>query len=174
MSRRWRASRDPERRAGRPASLLALLLLLAPGCAPRAVEVFTLESLPLSRPVDAGSFSGFLEPERAVVRDSVQFGELWRRAHAHLVPVPPLPSIDFERNMVIVAALGKRSTGGYAVAIRDVDATSGRVIVSVDVTTPGERCMVTMAESSPFDLVVVPVRSGTVEFHERTRRDDCR
>jgi hypothetical protein len=100
-----------------------------------------------------GSFdenSGLVDSMRTVVRDTAAWRALWMQINRPFIPAPTLPSIDFDRDMVIVAALGAQPTGGYGIMIESVEEDSAGVAVSVVRSAPG------------------PMTKRPVHFRERT------
>lgn len=82
--------------------------------------------------------------------------------------------MDFDRDVVIRAAMGTRNTGGYAIEIRQVAAASGRLFAVVVETSPGDRCGVTEALTQPVDVVLVPGMAGReVAFSTREEVHTC-
>ncbi|MEA2706153.1 MAG: hypothetical protein QOH22_941 [Gemmatimonadaceae bacterium] len=121
------------------------------------------------------SNSGFDKPERIVVRDAAVWRALWSQIYLRSAPVPAPPDIDFSREMVVVVALGSRSTGGYGILLEEAseDGPSGTAI-AVRSTSPGSSCAVTLAFTQPVDVARLPLRQGDVRFVERAQVFDCK
>ena len=58
--------------------------------------------------------SGIGQSERLVVRDNATWQTVWTSIWRGMMPTPALPNVDFTKEMVIIAARGTRSTGGYS------------------------------------------------------------
>ena len=84
-------------------------------------------------------YAGIGDPLRAVIRDSVAWRELWTRINRPFVPAPALPTIDFAREMIVVAALGSRPNAGYDVVIESAEQDSAGIQISVRVGVAGGR-----------------------------------
>ncbi|MCC6348335.1 MAG: protease complex subunit PrcB family protein [Candidatus Eisenbacteria bacterium] len=97
--------------------------------------------------------SALHEPLRTACFDEAGFAELWNRAFADRGTVPAPPAVDFAREFVVVAALGERSSGGYAIEISGALLENGAVVVGVLSTSPGKNCPVTLALTQPLDIV---------------------
>lgn len=95
--------------------------------------------------------SGIGEARRMVIRDANGFAQIWSELGAG-----DRPEVDFTQNVVVVAALGPRPTGGYEIAISRVGQADGQLNIEVVETTPGPNCVTTGAETQPVDVVVVP------------------
>lgn len=118
-----------------------------------------------------GSFddnSGLVDSLRIVVRDSVAWRSLWAQINRPFIPPPTLPAIDFDRDMIIVAALGAKPTGGYGIMIEGAAEDSSGIEVSVVLSAPGNGCALEAARTEPVDLARMPVTKRPVRFRERT------
>ncbi|MCC6158657.1 MAG: protease complex subunit PrcB family protein [Deltaproteobacteria bacterium] len=116
-----------------------------------------------------GQYSGWTRAQRLLVRDEASWEQLWARVHTPLASPPPLPPVDFARQVVVGVALGSRPTGGFSVDIVGVKRVGDRLIVRLRETQPAPGSMVTEAFTQPYALVVVdlegPVPAGLrVEF----------
>jgi hypothetical protein len=100
---------------------------------------------------------------REVVRDAEGWKLLWRAMRGRSMPLPDVPEIDFQRHMVIGVFMGTKPSGGYAVRITRI-VQNDKIVVSVKQTAPGPDDMVTMALTSPYHVVVVPLSKKPIEF----------
>ncbi|MCA1567037.1 MAG: protease complex subunit PrcB family protein [Acidobacteria bacterium] len=98
-----------------------------------------------------GGHSSVRESFIAVARDAQTYG-LLRRLHDKL---PELGADFFKSNAVVAAFLGQRRSGGYGVRITRASAPGGGVRVSEK--TPAKDAFTTMALTSAFQIVSVPV-----------------
>jgi PrcB C-terminal len=135
-------------------------------------------SLPMvrlrSEPYSFTFYSGFDKPARLVVRDALTWQVVWNQIYLRQSPVPPLPPIDFSREMMVVVALGSHSTGGYSILLDSAaEAANNGIAVIVDSSSPGSNCIVTEAFTQPVDVARVPLRHGAVSFVERSHVSDC-
>ncbi len=117
--------------------------------------------------------SGLEEPARVVVRDAQTWSALWTRIVANSGPKPPVPSIDFSREMLIVAAMGTRGSGGYSIRVGGVSSSSTELVATVIATSPGRSCPTTQAITSPVDIVRVPSSKLLVRFVEQQVVNEC-
>ena len=105
-------------------SLCALLVIANPG-----LNVIQANQKDPGRPVPvtslAPTISGqrtsmttglFMDQLRLVVRDRNTWVQVWNRINSR-PDSPPLPEIDFSREMLVVAAMGWRPTSGYRIVI---------------------------------------------------------
>ena len=116
--------------------------------------------------------SGVTAPETIVIRDAVAWSGLWARIYATVDPIPPLPEVDFTREMIVAAALGTRATGGYNVLLTQATEDANGIQIHVLETSPGANCFNTQALTQPIDLGrvdrrEVPVHFGVMQHVER-------
>lgn len=62
-------------------------------------------------------FGGITERMRLVIRDRDKFDELWQQLNRFQSYKPPLPEVDFSREMILVAAMGQQPTSGYEIIL---------------------------------------------------------
>ncbi len=118
--------------------------------------------------------SGIHGARRQVIRDPVTWGAVWAEIHAGQGAPPPVPDVDFTFDMVLLAAMGDRPSGGYAIRSDALFlAPDGAIITGVTSTTPGPGCATTAGITQPVDAVVVS-RSASISFTERTMQFVCR
>jgi len=113
-------------------------------------------------------------PARIVVRSAAALADVWARLYAGVPQPPPLPAVDFAREMVLVAALGARPSGGHGVAIARAALDGGVLRVEVVETRPGAGCMTTQVITYPVAAARVALHDGAVEFVDRVETNDCR
>lgn len=117
--------------------------------------------------------SGLNQRSRTVLRSQNEWADSWSRAHALLSPAPAVPPLDFDARIVVLAAMGQRLSGGYAIEITSVHQDGDDLFVSVQETQPGPGCVVTGALTAPVHAVSVPRVGGTVRFVETEVARDC-
>ena len=92
------------------------------------------------------------EARREVIRDNAAWAKLWGEVQDMRRLAPP---VEFERQMVLLAALGERRTGGYAVEIVRAEVVEGTLVVHVRETSPVPGARTTMALTAPLHAVMV-------------------
>jgi hypothetical protein len=120
------------------------------------------------------SYSGYTERERLVIRTPEQWSAAWARITQGSSSAPSAPAVDFDHEMVVLVAMGRRPTGGYSITVDGVYDSGGRIFAEVREKSPGAGCIVTQAFTAPIDAVRVPRRDGTVIFVERAETVVCR
>ena len=114
------------------------------------------------------TYTGLADSLRAVVRDSVRWSQLWERINQPFFPRPALPRVDFNREMIVVAALGARPSGGYDVVIESVAQDSAGIEVALRRASPAPGCPVSAVTTQPADVARIPASEQPVRFRERS------
>jgi len=117
---------------------------------------------------DAG---GMRDSVRLVVRDRAAFEVLWRSATRGQASPPPLPAIDFTREMVVAVGAGRMTPSDHirVDSVGGVRQGGGREALMVLVRTT-EGCERFLAAAWPLQLVRVRRHDGPVLFVERRAR----
>ncbi len=115
---------------------------------------------------------GLAERGEQVVRDPAAWSALWRRMTAGQSP-SSIPTVDFGGEMVLVAAMGLRSSGGYAVTIDRVESTAAGLTAYVTHQSPGPRCGAITAVTQPVDVARIPRSDRPVRWNVREVVRDC-
>ena len=104
--------------------------------------------------------SGVRDPIEAVARNQTEWSALWKR-HASIEPnPPPLPAIDFSKEIVVAVFLGEKPTGGHDVEIVSTERSDGTLLISFVEKSPRPGGMVTQAFTQPFHIVRVAAQSA--------------
>ena len=117
--------------------------------------------------------SGFDTRERFVVRDSGTWATTWTRLLGSHSPRAPLPAVDFSREMIVVASMGTRSSGGYTMGVDSVFAARDTVFFHVREQSPGSRCGTTAALTSPVGLARVERTDRPIGFVTSNVVSEC-
>ncbi len=133
-------------------------------------QVLSVEVIP---EVHNAVISGIRDGRRTVIRTASEWEEFWREFTGAIVPAPDPPAIDFDVLMVIVAAMGERSTGGYSIAIEDVTDREDGVTARVVESSPGANCVLAQVITAPVTAVSVTRREGSAVFVEETKTEEC-
>jgi hypothetical protein len=117
------------------------------------------------------------EPLRLVVRDEAGWRALWERIHGAGKDAPPLPVVDFGRDMVIAVSTGKQATGGYGVVVRGsrqkdekgetVEKGGIKLAIVVDLRKPKPGAILTQQVTHAFQVVRHLRFDGEVVFEEK-------
>jgi len=119
------------------------------------------------REIATGAASGIEEPSRLAIRDKKAW-EAWWREHTKNTfdPENPnkAPDIDFDKETILVATMGMRTSGGFSIHFGEIHKEGGTLKVTLKTQSPGPGDMVTMALTHPFAIIAIPKHDGPVEF----------
>ena len=79
--------------------------------------------------------------------------------------IPP-PEVDWSREMVLVAAVGKRSEAGDSIEIRRVLETGNGAQVTLFERIPGDFCSPASKAHYPVHVIVAPRTGDPIRFSE--------
>ncbi len=117
--------------------------------------------------------SGIDEPENFVLRDPEGWATAWQRIQIRSRPAPAMPVVDFEREMIVVAALGRQRSGGYTIRVDRAYREGPKTVIIVQAESPGEGCIVTNALTSPVDIARLPLSAEPVEIRVESSPREC-
>ena len=123
--------------------------------------------------IESGSHSGHSSLRYYVIQDAQTWADLWGEHVQFIVEPPPVPEVDFSENMVVAVFMGEASTGGYAIRICDIVDTGSFIVVKVEKTEPGPRCIVPMVLTQPYHIVQMAKTDKPVTFDITTRILEC-
>jgi len=125
------------------------------------------------RTIAKGAFSGIRAPLNTVVTNEIQWTEVWGKHSVNEKQVEAAPKIDFNKESVILAAMGEKRTGGYAIEVFAVEDSAASYVVRVRTKAPKPGGFQLQALSAPFHIVAVPKISKPVHFKlEATEGND--
>ena len=115
---------------------------------------------------------GISQRARLLIRNRDEFNELWYQIMRPVSNKPPLPEIDFSREMIIVAAMGKQPSR-YGILIDsacEVDNQLEVLVHSIKLPTCGAEAGL---PPEPVDIVRLPKTDLPVVFREIEVTLDC-
>ena len=156
---------------------IVIIAGLAIGCTGTISSPPTGTRVPLTRlsstPFSFSLYSGIGQPERLVIRDDATWHTVWASIWSGVTPMPATPNVNFTKEMVIVAALGSRSTGGYSIVVDSAMAISAGVTVWIGSSSPGARCLTTQAFTAPVDVARIQRIEEAVRFIDVPKVVQC-
>jgi hypothetical protein len=115
--------------------------------------------------IEQGQHSGIKSRWMTALKRKADWQELWNKHTSNQHPQPPLPKIDFKKEMVIAVFPGGHTSGGYSVHITNVEATrTGIEVTYKHMGSGGIGGGVTTALSEPFHIVRVKTSKKSVNF----------
>lgn len=151
----------------RPMSFICsiLIAMLFSVTAPTAEDAPQPGPLPL-RTLAKGGFSGIQQPLQQVITDPAQWEKIWTAHNAGRKSEQARPEIDFTKEMVIVAAMGRKNTGGYSIEISKAEPSGGKLMIYVTRKAPRPGGMSLQALTAPFHMAALPKTDLEPEFVE--------
>ncbi len=120
-----------------------------------------------------GYSSGHTSPAYYVIQDTETWTGVWNQHVQFMVfPLPP-PAVNFSKHTIIAVFMGKVSTGGYGIEVYDMVDVGSSIIVKVEKTEPGPRCIVTQALTQPYHIVRIAKTDKEVSFETTTTIIEC-
>ena len=137
-------------------------------------EVVDLRPLPGFGDVGGGALL-VVHTSRAgrVFRSEAEWVSYWKEIIQYSDPVPALPAVDFEHEVVLLALMGRQPSSGYSVAMDSLIVEGDSATVFANGVTPGKGCGVFAAVSCPWVGKVVPNRNARWVFSWAYNRRDC-
>lgn len=115
---------------------------------------------------------GITERSRLIIRNRNEFSQFWDQVTNSSSYKPPLPEVDFSREMILVAAMGERPSSGFEILIDGACEVNKQVEVSV--RSLSFTCGMQLAVlTAPVDIVRMPRTELPVVFKETEVTQDC-
>lgn len=130
--------------------------------APRPEPPVSMRAVTDDQFVLADNANVFADSTRTLVKDTVEWKRIWSQATSRQPSPPARPTIDFSKEMVVLAAAGRKKPGD--VIHVDSVGTRGDLTVIVIRTTKG--CQSFASDAFPFEMARLPRADGRVQFRE--------
>ena len=138
---------------------------LSLACLFNCVSANGAQSLPI-RSLKKGAFSGIREVKQEIVKSADAWEKLWKQHATAAGESDKIPAVDFSKEMVVVATMGTKRSGGYTIEIVGVEARDKALKISVKKSSPPPDAMTIQALTAPFHFVAVPKSNLKPEFVE--------
>lgn len=93
---------------------------------------------------------GKTEKSYEIIKDNVTLVKLYEAVND-----PQVPKVDFSKERIVALFMGEKSSGGYAIKVKNVSEKGGKIYVAVEEIKPGSGDIVTMSFTSPFTIVKI-------------------
>ena len=123
------------------------------------------QTLPI-RSLKKGAFSGIREAKEEFVKSADAWEKLWKQHSSAVGQSEKIPAVDFSKEVVVVATMGTKRTGGYSIEIVGAEAKDKTLKISVKKSSPPPDAMTIQALTAPFHFVAVPKSNLKPEFVE--------
>ncbi len=119
--------------------------------------------------IDAGNASGIEGAISTTLRDAQAWRTFWKHHKSCEIPMPSLPDVDFEKEIVIIYMLGEKSRGSTRVHIESVE--DDGTALNVSVATKSSTGLSTTVMCNPFTIIKVQAdKLRSVNFSLRALR----
>lgn len=138
---------------------------LSLACLINCVAANGAQTLPI-RSLKKGAFSGIREARQEVVKTANAWEKLWKQHATAAGESDKIPTVDFSKEMVVLATMGTKRSGGYTIEIVSVETKDKTLKISVKKSSPPPDAMTIQALTAPFHFVAVPKSNLKPEFVE--------
>lgn len=126
------------------------------------------------RTVAKNTNGGLQELKQEVYTNQTAFEKVWKLAWSNFSDPTPVPSIDFNKDVVVLVALGMRNNGGYQLKINSVSEETNEIIVDYTETTPNPKCIYSQSIVFPYEFVSFTKTSKKVVFKSGSKVGECK
>lgn len=95
-------------------------------------------------------YQGKTEKSYEIIKDNASLVKLYEAVND-----PQVPKVDFSKERIVALFMGEKSSGGYAIKVKNVSEKGGKIYVAVEETKPGSGDIVTMSFTSPYTIVKI-------------------
>ena len=121
--------------------------------------------------IDTGNTSAIEDTLATSLRDAQSWSTFWKHHKSCEIPTPPLPEVDFEKEIVIIYVLGEKPRGSTWVHIESVE-DDGKAL-NVAVATRSSTGPSTTVMCNPFTIIKVQAdKSRSVNVFLRALRPE--
>lgn len=113
--------------------------------------------------------SGFQVPLEKFVTTEKEWVELWGQRQDPKDKKRQHPAVDFDRDVVVVAALGPQPGTGYNIEITRIKKTKEEIQIYVRRTAPPPEALKAGNPTSPFVLIRMPKPDRFVRFMDEPK-----
>jgi hypothetical protein len=154
-------------------AILAGALFTACGSSPAAVETVETPTAVHLTVIAAAQQSDVQEARRLVIRDRETWARIWAELQGPQTTPVALPEADFARELVLVAALGRKPTSGYSVEFGTIRTDGDALEVQVKKEAPGLKCGTAQVLTSPYAVAKTARTDDPVKFIELETTRNC-
>ena len=107
-----------------------------------------------------------------VIRNAAQWERIWQKTCADVCGADPIANVDFDKQVVLVSALGDRPTG-VSIILSAAHWTSQGLEIDVVEEFPSAQCVLTMAENRAIDIAIIERTDRPILFRHRRVETTC-
>lgn len=117
-------------------------------------DVETRQQAPLARQITASDYCGLTAPG-LVYLNSLNELKAFRSLNGQMLSLDSAASLDFQREHLLVVAMGRKNTGGYGLTLTDAVMEGSTLAVITRVRAPAPDSIVTQALTTPCVVLAV-------------------
>lgn len=102
----------------------------------------------------SGALCDITNPRQVLIKNQSDFGKLWQESFS-FTSIESKPVVDFTTKWVIAAYLGKVTSGGHTIEVKDISSNENTYRVILKHNKPGSGCVTTAAIEYPFIFVSI-------------------
>lgn len=122
------------------------------------------------RVLNEGQTSGFQAGMEKFVSSEKDWVSIWLEREGNVKTRTPHPRVDFDKFVVVVVAMGKKPTAGYAIEVTRVERTKDDIQIFLRKTVPKEGAVLAQKVTSPFALVRIEKPDRPVVFLDEPKK----
>lgn len=154
-------------------TLLLVVLVLIAGCSGDSDPTSPDGPVPFAQ-VAKEQFSGVMQRRAEVIALQSRWVQVWDEITSNRSPKPPLPNVDFEKELLILAAYGNTGDSCRDVQIEKVDRVNGALAVSILDKQRAANCPVCPpVTAQPVHVVSIPRAATGVSYSWRPTTIAC-
>lgn len=114
----------------------------------KSVKTIPMEDLEL---LSSSGYSEFTEVEQRVIKSAADL----QKVYDNIPTKQATPQLDWNKQQVVLLAMGQKNTGGYSIDIDKVEKTNAEITVYYKTNGPKKGDMVTQALTAPYVLYTI-------------------
>ena len=109
-------------------SILGLL-----SCKPSQSTTSSVAEKTIFTPIElqSGDNGGFKTKTNLVISTQKEFLKIWGQAFVNYMNKETAPEVDFEKNIILLVALGEKTSGGHTIKVNSVTESKDNTVVKV-------------------------------------------
>lgn len=114
--------------------------------------------------IEQDFYGGITDSKFLVINDLKSLHDIYDAINKDRLPILEIPTINFEKEMVLALFLGEKTTGGFSISVERILSDNNNVSVFYKTITPKQDEMVTTVMTQPYCIIKMPKTSKEVVF----------
>ena len=112
--------------------------------------------------------SGILSRRHETITTAKRWTEVWTEVHARQSPEPSLPAVEFDRESVLLTAMGENPDACWSVRVHALERFLGTLIADVKEVRAPMSCACPPVVVAPVHMVAISRTNDPIRFVSRT------